>query len=177
MKLSEGLKEWIKSLAIAIGLALLILFFFKPTIVKEQSMQNTLHNNDYVFVSRQSYTIFGEPQRGDIIVFHSRLTTANGSEKLLVKRIIGLPGDTLAIHDGSVILNGEVLEEDYTAEGYTASEMDEMTVPENKLFVMGDNRQNSADSRMKSVGLVDYSEVVGKVVFRLFPFSSIGRVH
>ncbi len=97
MKLSENIIEWIKDIAIAVLAAILILQFIQPTIVQEHSMENTLHENDYVFVSKQSYKIFGSPQRGDIIVFNSALTTVSGSKKMLVKRIIGLPGDTVEI--------------------------------------------------------------------------------
>ena len=86
--LSENAKEWIKDILIAIVVAFLVLQFIKPTIVQEHSMENTLVANDYLFISKQSYRLFGDPQRGDIIVFHSSLTTSDGSEKLLVKRII-----------------------------------------------------------------------------------------
>ena len=92
--LSENAKEWIKDILIAIVVAFLVLQFIKPTIVQEHSMENTLVANDYLFISKQSYRLFGDPQRGDIIVFHSSLTTSDGSEKLLVKRIIAIPGDT-----------------------------------------------------------------------------------
>ena len=177
MKLSDNAKEWIKDIGFAVAIAAVILCFLKPVIVREQSMSNTLLNNDYVFVSRQSYTLFGEPEHGDIIVFRSNLTNTNGSKKLLVKRVIGLPGDTVAIKDGSVILNGEAIDEPYTRDGYTSSEMEEITVPENKIFALGDNRQHSSDSRSKSVGLVDFDDVIGKVVFRLYPFNKIGRVY
>ena len=176
MKLSDNAKEWIKDIGCAVIIAMAILFFIKPTIVKEQSMSNTLLNNDYVFISRQSYTLFGEPQHGDIIVFRSNLTNSNGSKKLLVKHIIGLPGDTLEIRDGSVILNGEILDEPYTRDGYTSSEMDEVTVPEGYIFAMGDNRQNSTDSRSPQVGFIDINRIRGKVVFRLFPVSGFGAM-
>ena len=84
------MKAWIRDIAIALLLAVVILQFIKPTIVKESSMEPTLHNNDYILLSKQSYTLFGEPQRGDIIVFHTALKTDTGREKLLIKRVIGL---------------------------------------------------------------------------------------
>ena len=177
MKLSENAKEWIKDIGTAIILSAVILFFVRPTIVKESSMSNTLLNNDYVFVSRQSYTIFGEMKRGDIVVFKSNMTSANGARKLLVKRVIALPGDTISITGGKVYLNGEAIDEPYTKEGYTGTEMAEITIPEGRIFVMGDNRQNSSDSRSKSVGLVAFDDVVGKVVFRLYPFNKMGSVY
>lgn len=175
--LSENAKEWIKDILIAIVVAFLVLQFIKPTIVQEHSMENTLHPNDYLFISKQSYRLFGDPQRGDIIVFHSSLTTADGSEKLLVKRIIAIPGDTISITGGVVYINGEPQEEAYTKDGYTNTEMDEITIPEGKLFCMGDNRQNSRDSRDSAIGLVDESLVLGKAVLRLFPFSRFGGLY
>ena len=175
--LSENTKEWIKDILIAIVVAILVLQFIKPTIVQEHSMENTLEPNDYLFISKQSYRLFGDPQRGDIIVFHSVLTTSDGSEKLLVKRIIGLPGDTIYITGGIVYVNGEPQDEPYTKDGYTSSEMSEVTVPEGQLFCMGDNRQNSRDSRDPLIGFVDEDDVLGKAVLRLFPFSKFGGLY
>ncbi len=176
MKISEDLKEWIKDIALALLVSFLILQVVQPTIVREHSMEHTLHEDDYVFVNKLAYKT-GEPQRGDIIVFRSSLKTVDGKEKQLVKRIIALPGDTIAIHDGAVVLNGTEIAENYTRDGYTATEMEEVTVPEGCLFVMGDNRQNSADSRSSAVGMVSLDTVVGKVGFRLFPIDSIGSVY
>ena len=175
--LSENAKEWIKDILIAIVVAFLVLQFIKPTIVQEHSMENTLKPNDYLFISKQSYRLFGDPQRGDIIVFHSVLTTADGAEKLLVKRIIALPGDTISIAGGVVYVNGEAQDEPYTKDGYTNTEMDEVTVPEGQLFCMGDNRQNSRDSRDPLIGFVDEDDVLGKAVLRLFPFSKFGGLY
>ena len=175
--LSENAKEWIKDILIAIVVAFLVLQFIKPTIVQEHSMENTLQPNDYLFISKQSYRLFGDPQRGDIIVFHSVLTTADGAEKLLVKRIIALPGDTISIAGGVVYVNGEAQDEPYTKDGYTNTEMDEVTVPEGQLFCMGDNRQNSRDSRDPLIGFVDEDDVLGKAVLRLFPFSKFGGLY
>ena len=168
-------REWIKDLGIAAIIAVLFLQFFMPTIVREHSMENTLKQNEYVFVSRRLYTWFKrEPARGDIIVFKSELTTASGSEKLLVKRIIGLPGDTVSIADGEVYVNGVPSDQSFTKDGYTGGSMAEVTVPAGHLFVMGDNRQNSTDSRSPAVGFVDMNDVKGKVVFRLLPFKRLG---
>lgn len=173
--MSENTKEWIKDIAIAVVVGLLIIQFVKPTIVKEHSMEATLHENDYIFLSKQSY-LFKEPKSGDIIVFHTHLKTADGKEKLLVKRVIGVPGDTISIQDGAVYRNGQVLDEPYTLEGYTGGYMEEITVPEKSLFVMGDNRQNSIDSRDPSVGCISEDQIVGKAFFRLYPFNAIGLI-
>jgi signal peptidase I len=176
MGLSENAKEWIKDILVAVVVSILILQFIKPTIVREHSMENTLKENDYILLSRQAYTLFGEPEQGDIVVFRSELKMPNGEDKLLVKRIIAVPGDTIAIEDGWVILNGDALEESYTKDGYTATDMEEITVPEEYLFAMGDNRQNSMDSRDSRVGMIPVDAVVGKAFFRLYPFDHIGSL-
>ena len=168
-------REWIKDLGIAAIIAVLFLQFFMPTIVREHSMENTLLQNDYVFVSRRYYTWFKHDiTRGDIIVFKSDLTTSSGSEKLLVKRIIGIPGDRVSIADGEVYVNGEPSDESFTKDGRTGGSMAEVTVPAGHVFVMGDNRQNSTDSRSPLVGFVDINTIKGKVVFRLLPFKRLG---
>lgn len=173
MKLSDNAKEWIRDLGLALIVGFIIIQFIKPTIVKEHSMEPTLEENNYIFLSKQAYTLFGDPERGDIVVFHSDLRTVDGKEKLLVKRIIGLPGDTVMITGGQVYLNGELLVEEYTKDGYTNTEMPEITVPEGEVFAMGDNRQNSIDSRHSDIGTVPIDQVVGKAVLRLYPFSDI----
>ena len=168
-------REWIKDLGIAAIIAVLFLQFFMPTIVREHSMENTLLQNDYVFVSRRYYTWFRHDiARGDIIVFKSDLTTSSGSEKLLVKRIIAVPGDKVYIADGEVYVNGEPSDESFTKDGRTGGTMAEVTVPAGHVFVLGDNRQNSTDSRSPLVGFVDINTIKGKVVFRLLPFKRLG---
>lgn len=167
------MKGWIKDIAIAVVLGFLILQVVKPTIVKEHSMEPTLHENDYIFLSKQAYR-FGTPEYGDIIVFHTDLRQENGKEKLLIKRIVGMAGDTISVSDGIVYRNGEALQEDYTLDGCTLKPMEEVTVPEDSLFVMGDNRQNSIDSRDGSIGFLAEDKIVGQAVFRLYPFQDIG---
>ncbi len=169
------MKEIIKDVIIAAIIALLVIQFVRPTIVKESSMENTLNENNYIFLNKQAYT-FGEPEHGDIIVFHSSLTREDGSEKLLIKRIVGLPGDTVKISDNCVYINGELLHESYIKEqGVVPGEL-EVTVPEGELFVMGDNRRVSIDSRYEEVGCVKIDDVVGKAFFRLYPFKDIGKL-
>lgn len=169
------LKEWIKDIAVAIVIALVIVQFIKPTIVKESSMEPNFYENDYLFVSKQSYR-FSEPQRGDVIVFHSSLVQENGDEKLLIKRVIGLPGERIDIIDEKVYVDGTMLEEEYTMDQTTWGNVTNLVIPEGQLFCMGDNRDVSIDSRDPSVGCVDIDDVVGKVVFRLYPFSEFGTI-
>lgn len=108
-------------------------------------------------------------------MFHTELKTETGSEKLLIKRIIGLPGDVIDIEDGLVYLNGELLEEDYIPAGGTMPHDagSHFEVPEDSLFCLGDNRGVSKDSRYSDVGYIKIDEVVGKAVIRLYPFNSI----
>jgi signal peptidase I len=175
--LTENVKEWIKDILVAIVISVIIMQFIKPTIVREHSMEETLKENDYILLSRQAYGLFGEPQRGDIVVFESDLKTQDGGNKLLVKRIIAIPGDTISLEGGWVIVNDQPVKEEYTKDGYTASEMEEISIPDGYLFAMGDNRQNSMDSRDSRVGLIPLDTVVGKAFFRLYPFSNIGGLY
>jgi len=173
------MKEFIRDIAIALVIGFIILQFVKPTVVKEFSMMPTLHENDYIFLSKQAYRMH-EPEFGDIIVFHTDLTTAAGREKLLIKRVIGVEGDKMTIQDGKVYRNGELLDEPYIHGQETMADegMDivDLEVGEDELFCMGDNREVSLDSRSPQVGNVDEDDVVGKAVVRLFPFNQITRL-
>lgn len=124
------------------------------------SMRPTLEDGEFVLVSKVSYK-FGEFQRGDIIVFHFPL---NPDEEL-VKRIIGVPGDRVVVRDNQVYVNDQLLNETYIAQAPVYS--GEWTVPEGSLFVLGDNRNNSNDS--KDWGLLPQENVVGKAVLIYWP--------
>ncbi len=165
--------EWGKDVLIAVVIAAVILAFLKPIIIQQNSMQPNFQPGDYVLTSRQAYKLFGDPERGDVIVFKSELLDDEGKAKNLIKRIIALPGDTIAIKDGYTYVNGEKIDEPYVAEQGISGEMDEITVPEGEIFVMGDNRGVSEDSRSPRVGTVSEDTIVGKVVIRLYPFKKI----
>ena len=169
----KNVLSWIRDIAIAVIIAAIILAFFKPIIVQQESMHPNCYSGDYLITSRQSYRLFGEPQRGDVIVFRSSLYDENGKQKNLIKRIVGLPGETIEIKNGEVYINGELLQENYVAEQGLSGEMDAITVPEGRLFVMGDNRRVSQDSRSPAVGTISMDSIVGKVIIRLYPFSEI----
>ncbi|MFV0515906.1 MAG: signal peptidase I [Aminipila sp.] len=166
------MKGLIKEILIAVVIAFVIMQFIKPTIVKEASMQPTMYENNYILLNKQAYN-FGEPKRGDIIVFHTGLKLENGKEKMLIKRVIGLPGETITIDNGNVFINGEQLQEDYIKDGYTDGFVDNLLIPEGEMFVMGDNRLVSIDSRVEEVGCVKIDDVLGKAFVRLYPFNSI----
>jgi signal peptidase I len=174
--MSKNLWIWIRDIAIALVIAIVIMQFIKPTIVKEHSMESTLHPDDYIFLNKQAYTLGGEPKRGDVVVFHSSLESDDGTTKNLIKRVIALPGETVEIHDGSVYVNDRKLDEPYTKDGFTEGQMPEITVPEGDLFLLGDNRQSSRDSRDPSVGFIPEQQVIGKAIFRLYPFSNLGPI-
>ncbi len=169
------MKEILRDILIAAAIALIVIQFVRPVVVHETSMTDTLQPGDYLLMNKMIYKNH-EAERGDIVVLHSELKQDNGREKLLIKRVIGLPGDTVFISDNSVYINGELLEEDYIREpGVVPGDID-ITVPEGEYFVMGDNRGNSIDSRSEEVGCVSHEDLVGKAFFRLFPFKNIGKI-
>ena len=165
-----------KDLIIAVFIAVVIIQFIKPTIIKESSMQPTLYENDYIFLSKQAYNLFGDPEYGDIIVFHSDIESENGKKKDLIKRIIGLPGDVISVTDGVVFRNDEVLKESYTMEDYTTGQVMEYEVPDGMMFVMGDNRRVSLDSRSEDIGAVSMDDIMGKAVWKVYPFKDFGKI-
>ncbi|WP_455543859.1 signal peptidase I [Intestinibacter sp.] len=167
--------EWIKVFGLAILLAFVITLFIKPTLVRGDSMLPTLRENDYLIINKIGYRV-GEPKKNDVIVFRSDLEQSNGTNKDLVKRVIGVEGDKVVIKDGQVYVNDELLDETYLSMGmYTEGDID-LVVPQGKLFVLGDNREVSLDSRYEQVGLVDTSDVEGKVFVRLYPFNDISFI-
>lgn len=170
------MKSFLKDLVIAVFIAVVIIQFIKPTIIKETSMQPTLYENDYIFLSKQAYNLFGDPEYGDIIVFHSDIESDNGKKKDLIKRIVGLPGDVMSVADGVVYRNDEVLKEPYILEDYTTGQVMEYEVPDGMMFVMGDNRRVSLDSRSQDIGAVSMDDIMGKAVWKVYPFKSFGKI-
>lgn len=175
----QNLLEWVRDIAIAIVIAVLISMVIKPTVVKESSMEPNFYADDYIFLNRLAYKFGGEPKKGDVIVFRTHsdnLLDNKGKNKLLIKRVIGIPGDKISVSSGQVYINGEPDEQEYTLDGETSGYVPETEVPKGKLFCMGDNRLVSVDSRSSDVGFVDKDTIVGKAFFRLLPLSSIGTI-
>jgi len=164
----------LRDIAIAVAVLILILQFYKPTIVFEHSMEDTLHPEDYVFLAKKAF-VFGEVKHGDIVVFESDLLDERGGPKSLIKRVIGLPGDKIEVKDEEVYRNGVLLSEPYIKDGVTPGSVS-VEVPPGAYFVLGDNRQVSMDSRNAAVGFVTQERIKGKVIYRLFPLSTAGVI-
>jgi signal peptidase I len=166
--------EWTILIVAALVLALLIkAFLFQAFYIPSESMVPTLNKNDRVLVNKLSYKLH-DVHRGDIVVF----TAPPGEEdvKDLVKRVIGLPGEEVAFRDGVVYINRKPLDESYLPEGTITSQTcnvpAQVTVPANSVWVMGDNRQASKDSRC--FGAIPEKSIVGRVFFKMWPLGDIG---
>lgn len=160
-----------KSIVIAIIAAFLIItFVFETVSVDGHSMDPTLNNKDRLIVEKVSY-YFRAPKPGDIVVIKY---PANPKEKF-IKRVIGVGGDRIKIQNNTLYVNDVPKDEPYILE-HTMTDFDEVTVPQNTVFVMGDNRNNSRDSRYPDVGFVDYKMVVGRAAIRIYPFSRFGSL-
>ena len=166
------MKEFIKDIAIALVIVIAITLIIKPTIVKESSMEPTLYENNYLFVNKLAYLTKDHPDYGDIIIFKSDIDKDDGSgKKILIKRVIAVENDVVTVSEGNVYRNGIKLDESYTLEGFTSGDIKDYAVPENEVFVMGDNRGVSLDSRSGEVGTISEDSIIGKAFFRLYPFS------
>lgn len=167
--------EWVKALLIAVLLAFIIRYFLlAPIVVDGYSMTPTLHDKDRMIVNKIGYAI-GDPERFDIVVFHAP------EKKDYIKRVIGLPGDRIEYKDDTLYVNGKAYKEPYLdekkkevvgaplTEDFTLEDIPngQATVPEGHLFVMGDNRRESKDSR--HIGFVSQDDVVGKTSIVYWP--------
>ncbi len=167
--LAGFLREVLETVLPALVIVLVInMFLAQATRVEGQSMEPNLHDNQRLIIEKVSYYVH-PPRRGDIIV----LKLPNHRSDALIKRVIGLPGETVEIRDGVVLINGEPLDEPYLNQS-TYQGMPPRVVPEGQVFVLGDNRGFSNDSR--SFGFVPFSDIVGRAWFRYWPLSEIGPV-
>lgn len=162
------LLEILETIVLALVLFTAINFLTARIRVDGSSMEPNFHDGDYVIVNRMAYR-FGDIQRGDVIVFPYPLH----KEDDYIKRVIGLPGDHVAIYGGVVYVNGEALSEPYIMEKPVA-DLAEVVVPEGYVYVMGDNRNASSDSR--AWGPLEIKDIIGQAVFRYWPFATIGLV-
>ena len=172
----KGLPMLVQLLLLLV-LALLLRNVMGTVLVKGSSMEPNFYHGDFVFINKLS-TSLGSPQKGDVVI--CRL---EDEKKNIIKRVIGLPGDVIDFRetDGgedtsyALYINDELVQEDYIKEAMDSRGTMEypFTVPENSYFVMGDNRNASSDSRRQSVGAIEKQDLLGKVIFRLYPFNGI----
>jgi len=168
------LYDWLQVIVAAIVVIVLVFVFVARTIVVDgDSMNPTLYNTNRIVLSDLFYT----PKYGDIVVLHSNLEGG----MTIIKRVIATAGQTVDINfaTGVVTVDGKALDEPYTASPTNLQEdfTGPVTVPAGCIFVMGDNRNNSTDSRNSEVGMVDSREVMGRLLFRLLPLSEFGAVN
>ena len=163
----KEISEWVISIIIAIALALVVHNYVGQLIkVEGPSMEPNLYTNQRMLVTKYSY-YFGEVKRGDVVVTHFPEDRFN-----YVKRVIGLSGETIAISEGKVYIDGQELNEPYIKEPIYG-DLAEYTIPDGHIFVMGDNRNDSRDSRNNSVGSIDKKLLVGKVQAVIWPFNKM----
>lgn len=174
--LASDLFDWAEALVYALALLVVVCaFFVRLSGVQGTSMYPTLDNGDQLLLLSFGYN---EPERGDIVV----LMADDFMDKPLVKRVIGIGGDVIDMDpSGTVTVNGEALYEPYIndlngQDMYLGDIQFPLTVPDGQVFVMGDNRNGSSDSRKAEVGTIPYEKIVGKAVFRLFHFNRMGRI-
>ncbi|MFC2336650.1 MAG: signal peptidase I [Negativicutes bacterium] len=162
--LGEEIKDWIVSIAIAIVLAFLIRYFIVELyLVDGPSMRPTLQSAERLVVNKFIYR-FRTPERGEILVFRY----PRDPSRDFIKRVIAIPGDTIEIKDGRVYVNSTLLNEPYIL-SKTRGNYPLATVPEGHIFVMGDNRNNSEDSRFADVGFVPFDLIKGKAMLVFWP--------
>ncbi|MDE0067888.1 MAG: signal peptidase I [Acidimicrobiaceae bacterium] len=182
-ELLRTLVEWLLVAVCALGLALLIrMFLVQAYYIPSSSMEETLRNDDRVLVNKLSYR-FGDVERGDVIVF-AKPDDALGDIKDFIKRVIALEGETISFSNGRVLIDGEALDEPYVDRPSTfvngrlmncANEpaaADYCLVPQGTVFVMGDNREGSTDSR--TFGPIEIDSIVGRAFIKVWPLGDIG---
>lgn len=165
------LKEWVIPIAVAIIIAVLInRFAFFKVIIPSESMYPTLKEKDQLFATRVYKP--SNLKRGDIVIFNFY---ESGKKELLIKRLIGLPGDTIEIKDeSSVYVNGELMDQPYVKNKDIIT--GKYVVPEGKYFFLGDNRSRSFDARFWENTFIDGKEIRGKAQIKVYPFNEIGRI-
>lgn len=161
--------EIIVTLAFA---ALVGIAMFQSVTMQESSMEPTISVGDRYFMNRVIYRV-SSPKRGDVIVFR---TNASDDAALHIRRVIGLPGETVQIVDGQILINGETYKEgrDFPVISNPGMASSPVTLESGEYFVLGDNRNNSEDSRYGSIGKVNKKYITGKLWFKIFPVKSIG---
>lgn len=172
--------EIAKIVLVAVSIIVVVRYFLiQPFVVKGASMEPSFYDKEYLIVDEMTYRL-RDPVRGEVVVFHPPERTAEGvyeaSSQYYIKRVIGLPGETVEIRDGRVMIsnaaepNGVVLDEAYTEE-YTDGHL-RVVVPAGAYFLMGDNRDASLDSR--AIGVIPFENIIGRVWVRGYPLDRLG---
>jgi signal peptidase I len=172
---SSWLRELVETAVLTIAIFLLVRVALQNFKVEGQSMEPNLHNDEYILVNKVDYLLHS-PQRGDVIVF--RAVPAGTPDRDFIKRIIGLPGDQVAVHNGGVYVNGQRLPESYLDSAHRPTyTFPTRTVPKNDYFVLGDNRNDSYDSSKWPTPFLPRSDIIGKAWIAYWPPSDINLFH
>lgn len=172
-KQNKGLKGILGVLVLAAAILFLLNYVVQPTEVEGLSMYPTLSGGEYLLLDKVSYR-FRSPRRYELVVFPSRYQ----GDTYYIKRVIALPGETVEIRDGTVYIDGEPLEENYGYEPIedTGLAGEAFVLGTDEYFVLGDNRNDSMDSRFAEIGNVTAQEIVGRAFFRIWPFEKAGAL-
>ncbi len=161
-------------LVIVISVIFVPKYIAQRTVVDGESMMNTLSDGDNLIVEKISYR-FSNPDRFDIVVFYPFGKEEN---EYYIKRVIGLPGEHVSIHDSSIYIDGELLEENYGMDPirYAGTASNGIMLGEDEYFLIGDNRLESYDSRYPEIGPVSKDKIAGRAVLRIYPFKKFGLI-
>jgi signal peptidase I len=172
---SNGARQTIEWVVLVIGALLIALliktFLFQAFYIPSASMDPTLKVHDRVLVNKLSYHLHSV-HRGDVVVFKAPPEERTAQIKDLVKRVIGLPGDTIEARDGHIYINDHLLNEPYLPKGTISDDLPKQVIPANSYFMMGDNRTESSDSRV--FGPIKRSTIIGRAFVRMWPFTRLG---
>ena len=174
LTIKEFIKDVFKYALVILGVLLIVIYIVTLEQVVGPSMSPTLKDGDIVILNKFSYK-FNDIKRGDIVSLNYADT------KYLIKRVIGLPGEYVAIKDNKVYIGDKILKEYYLKDvemkDFTLNDLGYDVIPKNKYLVLGDNRGNSLDSRDQKVGLIDKKDIVGKVKLRIWPLNKMGVIN
>lgn len=172
-KKAHNILMWIFQIAVVIAFGVMIaMFFFQTVTMQEGSMEPTFSTGDVFFMNKAAYKM-GSPERGDVIAFK---TSPDDDASMHIKRVIGLPGEVIQIQDGQILINGETYREGRNLPSISNPGLADTAVSlqAGEYFVLGDNRNNSEDSRYADVGNVQKKYIIGKIWFQATPVKKIG---
>ena len=169
----RGFMRWVFEIVVTLVLAAMVgIMLFQTVTMQESSMEPTIAVGDRFFINRVVYK-FSSPKRGDLIVFR---TNASDDAALHIRRVIGLPGETIQISGGRILIDGEAYKEgkDFPMISNPGLASSSITLESGEFFVLGDNRNNSEDSRYADIGMVKKRYIAGKIWFTCAPFEKLG---